>query len=48
MTGLFTAMLVSVFWLWLAPPTVINQLDPKAVADHLRPEIVAVKRSNGK
>jgi tRNA G26 N,N-dimethylase Trm1 len=48
MTGLITAMLVSVFWLWLAPPSVVNQLDPKAVADYLRPAIVAVKRSNGK
>jgi cell division protein FtsX len=48
MTGLITAMLVSAFWLWLAPPSVVNQLDPKAVADYLRPAIVAVKRSNGK
>jgi membrane-associated phospholipid phosphatase len=26
MTGLITAALVSAFWLWLAPPTVQNQL----------------------
>jgi ABC-type transporter Mla subunit MlaD len=48
MTGLCTAMLVSAFWLWLAPPSVINRLDPQAVAEYLRPEIAAVKRSNGK
>jgi hypothetical protein len=48
MTGLCTAMLVSAFWLWLAPPSVISQLDPQAVAEYLRPEIAAVKRSNGK
>jgi hypothetical protein len=47
-TGLITAMLVSVFWLWLAPPTVLNQLDAKAVAEHLKSEIAAVKRSKGK
>jgi hypothetical protein len=48
MTGLITAMLVSVFWLWLAPPSVVNQLDPKAVADYLRPEIAVVRPLNGK
>jgi hypothetical protein len=48
MTGLSTAMLVSAFWLWLAPPSVINRLDPQAVAEYLRPEIAAVKRSNAK
>ena len=47
-TGLFTAILVSAFWLWLAPPSVTNQLDAKAVADYLRPEIAAVKRSKGR
>jgi hypothetical protein len=47
-TGLITAMLVSAFWLWLAPPTVLNQLDAKAVAEHLKSEIAAVKRSKGK
>ncbi|MGZ5199716.1 MAG: IncQ-type mobilization protein MobB [Telluria sp.] len=47
-TGLVTAMLVSAFWLWLAPPSVKNQLDPQAVAEYLRPAIEAVKRSKGK
>jgi erythromycin esterase-like protein len=47
-TGLTTALLVSAFWLWLAPPSVINKLDPKAVAEYLRPEIAAVKRLKGK
>ncbi len=49
LTGLITAALVSVFWLWLAPPTVQNQLDPKAVADHLRPAVIeALRPSRGK
>ncbi|MGZ5200047.1 MAG: IncQ-type mobilization protein MobB [Telluria sp.] len=47
-TGLVTAMLVSAFWLWLAPPSVKNQLDPQPVAEYLRPAIEAVKRSKGK
>lgn len=49
LTGLVTAVLVSVFWLWLAPPTVQNQLDAKAVADHLRPAVIeALKPSRGR
>ena len=47
-TGLTTALLVSAFWLWLAPPTVQNHLDARAVADLLRPEIAPVKPSRGK
>ncbi|MNF05463.1 hypothetical protein D3C80_2051940 [compost metagenome] len=48
-TGLVTAVLVSGFWLWLAPPTVQNQLDPKAVADHLKPAVIeALKPSRGR
>jgi HPt (histidine-containing phosphotransfer) domain-containing protein len=48
-TGLFTAALVSVFWLWLAPPTVQNQLDAKAVAEYLKPAVIeALKPSRGK
>ena len=47
--ALATAVLVSVFWLWLAPPSVQNQLDPMAVADHLRPAVIeALKPSRGK
>lgn len=48
-TGLATATLVSVFWLWLAPPTVQNLLDPKAVAEYLKPDVIeALKPSRGK
>ena len=35
-----TAVLVSVFWLWLAPPTIANQLDPKATAEYLQPALI--------
>ena len=51
LTGLVTAALVSGFWLWLAPPTVTvqNQLDAKAVADHLKPAVIeALRPSRGK
>jgi uncharacterized phage infection (PIP) family protein YhgE len=48
-TGLFTAALVSGFWLWLAPPTVQNALDPEAVAKHLKPALIeALKPSKNK
>ena len=46
-TACMTALLVSAFWLWLAPPTVSNYLDAKAVADELRPAIAALKPSKG-
>jgi hypothetical protein len=45
MTGMMSAMLVTAFWLWLAPPFVQNHLDAKAVAEYLRPEIAAVNPS---
>ena len=49
MTGLVTAALVSAFWLWLAPPTVQNQLDAKAVAAYLKPAVIeALKPSRGR
>src|SRR5471032_74664 len=49
LTGLVTGILASVFWLWLAPaPTVQYTLDAKAVAELLRPEIVALKPRKGK
>jgi hypothetical protein len=49
MTGLVTAALVSGFWLWLAPPTVQNQLDAKAVASYLKPAVIeALKPSRGR
>lgn len=39
-TGLITAALLTVFWLWLAPlPTIRNVLDPEAVANHLKPAL---------
>jgi hypothetical protein len=47
-TGLLTAALVSAFWLWLAPPTVVNHLDAAQVAEHLRPAIEALKPSKPK
>ena len=48
-TALATAVLVSVFWLWLNPPTVQNQLDAKAVAEYLKPAVIeALKPSRGK
>ena len=48
-TGVVTALLVSVFWLWLAPPSIQNQLDPKAVAEYLKPAVIeALKPSRSK
>ena len=49
-TGLLTAVLVSGFWLWRAPPTVPPlQLDAKAVAAYLKPAVIeALKPSRGK
>ena len=47
-TALATAALVSAFWLWLAPPMVENTLDAKAVAEHLKPAIEALKLSRGR
>lgn len=50
-TGLATAVLVSGFWLWLAPPKVQVQsrLDAQAVAAHLKPAVIeALKLSGGR
>lgn len=48
-TGLITAVLVSGFWLFLAPPSIQNQLDPLAVANHLKPAVIeALKPSRGR
>ena len=47
-TGCVTALLVSAFWLWLAPPTVANNIDPKEVANLLRPVIAPSKPSKSK
>ena len=45
-SAILAAALSIGLWLWLAPaPQVQNQLDPKAVADHLKPAILdALKR----
>jgi ElaB/YqjD/DUF883 family membrane-anchored ribosome-binding protein len=44
--GLTTAVLVIACWLWLAPsPVIRNEINPEAVAEHLRPAIIdALKR----
>lgn len=48
-TGLITAVLVTAFWLLLKPPTVETVLDPRAVAEYLKPAVIeALKRSNGR
>ena len=48
-TGAITAVLVSAFWLWAYPPTLHNTLDPKAVANLLKPAVIeALKPSRGK
>lgn len=49
LTGGFTAVLVSAFWLWLKPPVVRNMLDAQALAEYLKPAIVeAVKPAKGR
>ena len=48
-TGATTAMLVSAFWLWAYPPSLHTTLDPKAVANLLKPAVIeALKPSRGK
>src|SRR5260364_200042 len=49
LTGAVTAILVTAFWLWLAPPRIMNQiqLDPQAVAEHLKP-VLTGRRSLSK
>ena len=49
LTGALTAALVTVFWLWLAPPKVENLLDARAVAEHLKPAVIeALTPSKGR
>lgn len=49
LTGALTAALVTVFWLWLAPPKVENLLDARAVAEYLKPAVIeALKPSRGR
>jgi ElaB/YqjD/DUF883 family membrane-anchored ribosome-binding protein len=38
--GALTGVLVSVFWLYLAPPSIQNTLNPEAVAERLKPAIL--------
>lgn len=45
MTGLMSALLVTAFWLWLAPPSVYDRPDTKEVPALLKPEIAPVKQS---
>ena len=49
MVGIGTAGVVTVFWLWLSPPQIRNELDPQAVAEHLKPAVIeALKPSKSK
>jgi arginine/lysine/ornithine decarboxylase len=49
LTGLLTAAFVTVFWLWVAPPAVQNQLNSKEVAEHLKPALIeALKAAKGR
>ena len=44
-SAILAAALSIGLWLWLAPaPQVQNQLDPKAVADHLKPAILDARK----
>ena len=49
-TGLLTAVPVSGFWLWVAPPKIQNtlNLDPQTLAQDLAPAIAALKLSRNK
>lgn len=47
-TGVTSAVLVSAFWLWLAPPTISNAVDVGEIVRQLKPEIAALKPSKGK
>lgn len=47
LTGLLTALLVSAFWLWHNPPMVNTTLDPKLVAEVLKPALIEALK-NGK
>lgn len=44
-TAMLSALLVSGFWLWFKPPTVQTTLDPKAVAEYLRPAVIEAMKS---
>jgi hypothetical protein len=42
LVGMLTAAAVTASWLWLAPPTIQNQitLNAQAVAEHLKPALI--------
>ena len=44
-TGLVTAVLVSGFWLWFRPPTINNLLDPRMVAEYLKPALIEAMKT---
>ena len=50
LVGMVTAGAVTASWLWLAPPTIENQitLDAQAVAEHLRAATAPPKQSKGR
>ena len=49
LVGMVTAAAVTASWLFLAPPSIQNQLDPQAVAEHLKPAVIeALKPSKGR
>ncbi|MFC0166833.1 IncQ-type mobilization protein MobB [Pseudoduganella danionis] len=47
--GVMSGLLASALWLWLAPaPVIQNTLDPKEIAQLLKPEIAAQLQRKGK
>jgi chemotaxis protein histidine kinase CheA len=50
LVGMVTAAAVTASWLWLAPPTIQNQitLDAQAVAEHLKAATAPTKPSRGR
>ena len=45
LTGLVTAALVCGFWLWFRPPTVQVPLDPRVVAEYLKPALIEAMKT---
>ena len=46
LTGLVTAVLVSAFWLWFSPPTVVVPMDTKKVIEALAPALIEAMKSS--
>ena len=40
LTGIISALVVSAFWLWLAPPKITNYLNSEAVATYLKADVI--------